>query len=267
MKKITDTKIINLLKTIKNTEGTVAILELIKSIQKAYVDEDSTNKDRLINAVFATQFCRIWLQWINEEKRPKTECITQNSFEGLEINIVLVIKLLLEDKLDAIHRMSSQTNENFFRTLRSYTGVEHLDVNCSMKGFLTRVQRMQSEEILMNDLQEKYYFPTLSKRAFKNKRSPTKIEENDIEKYIKIGINKASSLCRSLGMNCKDFDLATIVSKVESWESIDIESDEEDFLDSLNDGLNQDSEDEDDSYEIMQHKNLELNSRKSSKYF
>ena len=249
----------------KNTEGTVAVLQLIDSIQKSFVNSDSTNKDRLVNAIFVVQFCRIWLQWLQNEDRPDTEFISQNAFEGLEINAVLIINLLLSNKLEFIPIMSSQMNEKFFRTLRSYTGVEHLDVNCSIKGFASRVQRMQCEEILMNDLESKYTFPTLTKRAMKMKEHQVQLEETEIQEYIQIGIDKAVSYCSLLGMTVPYTDLKQLVTKVDSWVSNEEEIIDDDHLECENDELQENIDDEDDSYEIMQLKNMELDNKKSSK--
>lgn len=145
----------------KNTEATLLYLRLIKSVLIAYVNEDSSVRQRIFHAVYAVHFIRIWRQWLHNNNISTKHFMTKNSWEGLEINLILLLQFSLENKSENIYFHNSQVNESFFRLLRSYTGMENMVVNVSMKGFISRVHKIELEEFLMSDLSlsNKFKFP------------------------------------------------------------------------------------------------------------
>lgn len=130
-----DDYILNLLERVENADGTIAYLQVIKSVLKAYVMPYTTVPDRIYNGFYAVCFIRIWRQWLYENQIPLKHFTSQNAWEGLEMLIVLLIKLSLENNAKNISILSSQDVEAFFRKLRSYTGIESTVVNVSMKSF------------------------------------------------------------------------------------------------------------------------------------
>ena len=178
----------------------------------AYVYEDTSDKDRIINAVFATMFMRIWAQYLNNNSMSKKYFITVNAFECLELNLIFLIKMIKCDKLQYIFLLSSQNNEAFFRSLRSFTGMESSAVNCSVKSFIMRVQKMQAEERLMYDFRENVKFHKLQSRENKkNRMKKEDLIEVEIEEYINTGMEKAFHECSKLGMDITDIDLEVIL--------------------------------------------------------
>jgi hypothetical protein len=192
-----------LLHQIKNTEATILYLELIKSVLKAYVDEETSVFDRIVNAVFAVYFIRIWRQYLNDNKISVNHFLTLNVWEGLELNLILLIKLALDNKAENIYFMNSQLNESFFRLLRSFTGMENLVVNCSMKGFISRLHRIQLEDFLMTELSKegKITFPKLVSREKHKKTPKANLNENEIKEAVDDGIKLAIQKASQVGMN------------------------------------------------------------------
>jgi hypothetical protein len=88
--------------------------------------------------------------------------ITMNAWEGLEINLVLLINLIIRSKAHNIHEMNSQIREAFFRLLRSYTTIESTIVNFSMKGLTSRMHIIELEEHIIYRLKDKITFPKSS---------------------------------------------------------------------------------------------------------
>lgn len=239
-----------MLKKFKNTEGTVAYLNLIQSVLKAYVNPTTTVADRIFHGVYAVMFLRIWRQWLHDKKFSVCHFTSQNSWEGLEMLLVLLIKLAQENKAENIHLLNSQECEAFFRKLRSYTGVESMIVNCSMKGFMTRNHRIQIDEKLMFDLKERFIFPKLLAREKRRTNPKGNLRTSQIHQIIETAMKTAYDITKSLNMSVKKIELEKFLKPV----SIDSDmrqepsSDEEiipDFLGSENDEINIDILNED----------------------
>jgi len=261
-------KVLELLKQIEYAEGTVAFLNVMRSLLTAYVSEDTSDYERIKNAVYATIFIRIWSQHLKNEGISTKHFIATNAFECLEINLILLVKLLKENRLKYIHMLSSQNNESFFRCIRSYTGIECMAVNASMKSFISKTQRIQIEEKLMYDLKEEFTFPKLASREKKLKIKTECLIEEEIKDAIEVGIQLANEECTKLGMNCRRIDLRSIL-RVR-----DIPYDEEtdsndDFLDVSLETTDLDCLIEEDSENVtaLTVGNIQFTNEKTSKYF
>lgn len=168
--------------------------------------------------------------------------LTLNSWEGLELNLILLLKLALDDKAENIYFFNSQINEAFFRLLRSYTGMESMVVNCSMKGFISRVHRIQLEEIIMKELEDQLKFPKLLSREKRPPKSKGHLTRHQIEEIIENGLTFASNQAKEIGMTVPVIQLATFLKTVKmdclDDQNFDEYDPEEDLLGSNGDKVN-----------------------------
>lgn len=224
-------------------------MELIRSVLLAYVEEETSVGDRIFNAVFAVFFIRIWRQWLYSSKISVDHFLTQNAWEGLELNLILLIKLATENNAENIYFFNSQNNESFFRQLRSFTGMECMVVNCSLKGFVSRVHRIQLEEVLMADMSknEKFTFPKLLSREKHQRKAKANLRVENIEELIKKGMAHATEKANQIGMSCDKIELERFLKTVNIVLPDEVNNeitDEEDFLGASQDILNSDNLDE-----------------------
>lgn len=247
--KITDEKVLNILSQMPKTEATIICLRLMRSVLKAYVMQETTVQERIFHAVYSIHFIRIWRQWLHNSKISVNHFITQNSWEGLELNLILLIKLALENNAENIYFFNSQENESFFRLLRSYTGMESMVVNCSMKGFISRVHKLQLEELLMQELgnDKKLLFPKLLSREKHISKSKANLSREQIEEICQSAINMANNESSQIGMTVSAIQLENFLKKADNFLEINPNEDEndpedeiqEDFLNSANDVINE----------------------------
>lgn len=202
----------------------------MRSLLIAYVNDDTTDYERIKHAVYAITFIRIWGQYLLDEEISTKHFITSNALHCLEVNLLLLIKLVKSNKLQYIHLISSQNNESFFRCVRSYTGTESMAVNASMKGFISKIQRIQIEEKLMHDLKEDFYFTKLESRDKKLRLKNEVLTEQEIKEAIEVGMNEAKDACTALGMDRRNVDLRKIL-KIQNIIFNEDEEFDDDFLD------------------------------------
>lgn len=251
--KITDDRVLNLLATMPKTEATIIYLRLMRSILQAYVMEDTTVQEKIFHAVFAIHFIRTWRQWLHDSKISIQHFMTQNSWDGLELNLILLLKLALENKAENIYLFNSQNNEAFFRLLRSYTGMESMVVNCSMKSFISRVHKLQIEEQLMHELDcdGEIKFPKLLNREKHVPKAKANLSRVQIEDICQSAINMASNEAHQIGMVVGELKIDLFLKKltITTENNADNENDtdndmREDFLNSANDFYNEANIDE-----------------------
>lgn len=232
-----------MLSHIERAEATILYLRLIRSVLKAYVIEDTSVQDRIFHGVFVVHFIRIWRQWIYNKKISVDHFITLNSWEGLELNLILLLRLARDNKAENIYFFNSQINEAFFRLLRSYTGMESMIVNCSMKGFISRVHRIQLEEIIMKGLEEQFKFPKLLSREKHRPKSKENLTRNQIEGIIENALTFASNQAKEIGMDVPVLQLKSFLKSVKmdclDDQNPDEFDPEEDLLGSSGDNFNE----------------------------
>lgn len=207
MEKITSETTIKLLKTIPHSEATISYLSLIEHVLKTYVHADTPVEDRLFSAVFVVQFLRIWRQWLSENGMDMKNFVSSNTWEGLEINLILLISLCVLGETEAIHLINSQRNEKFFRKVRSFTGCESTVVNCSIKSFMHRLHLILFERRSVKKLKCDLKFPC---EEGKKKRIVThnRLTEVEMEQIISQANVAAQNETRRLGMICNSqFDV------------------------------------------------------------
>lgn len=237
----------------------------MRSVLIAYVNEDTSNYDRVKHAVFSTAFVRIWAQFLINEGISFKHFITNNAFECLELNLILLIKLLKANMLHYIHILSSQNNESFFRCVRSYTGIESMAVNASMNSFISKTQRIQVEEKLMSDLKENISFSKIISREKKQKIKIETLLDVEIKEAIELGLKQAQDECSKLGMNCRKIDVRSIL-KIPDVAFEEGEDSDDDFLEITDEDVDIDGLIEE-NIENISVGNMQFTNKRSSESF
>lgn len=264
--KIISDSVLKLLRNIKNAEGTIVFLEVMKAIKAAYVNKDTPLRQKIFQATWSLHFLRLWKSWLINNKISTKHFISTNSYECAEVNFLFLIKMVQLRKSEHIHYLNSQINEGFFRKLRSFCGVEDLVVSSSIKGVLTRIQKIQTEERISSDLMYKYSFQKLESK--KNSIIEcANMSIGEIAQTISEAINFANFKAISLGMDVSSVDMRKLVIEVketrkttqkkltqneededneeENYDDNSEDENVEDLLDSVNDMVNIENIDQD----------------------
>ncbi|CAF3519857.1 unnamed protein product [Rotaria socialis] len=234
--KICSDDVISCLNNIKDSEGIIMYLRLLRSIMIAYIDKLTTPLDRLYHAWFSVFINRLWYIWIDNMKKidldkslheltgiisnqkytkKKQFFITNNAYYCIEINahqLTYLALLVIEKKLPLealnIYLFSSQTCEGMFRSARSMSGTFSSIVNFSVQEFLNRTQKLS----LLNKIKTEsefgsnnntIVFPKHHKQS-KQWKQPTRVTEGNNElnletmtQIIKQAYNDATELLYS----------------------------------------------------------------------
>ena len=158
---------------------------------------------RIFHAVYVVQFLRIWRQWLHDNSLSEKSFVTKNAWDGLEIDLILLIKMAMLNKAENSYIWNSQPAEGFFRQARSFTGIESTIVNFTMKTLLFRIQL---EERLMRDLSISLNlkFPKILKREKLHCSANAILTRNDIETIIDQAMNASIIDAENIGMRCKE---------------------------------------------------------------
>lgn len=212
--KITTERVLALLRGMENTHGTVIYLELIQCGLKAFVDHDTSIAERLFNAVYMISFLRIWKTDILKRKLPSESFITISCYEGLEMNLVWLLRLIIDKRAHNISENSSQQCESEFRHIRSMTGVQNTQINCTPKMFLSRLHKIELSERIMFELEDHISFPTIEQREKRHRRVVHDIDPSEIQLIIETGIFAAMEKSRELGIYYEETSLKDLLTSL-----------------------------------------------------
>lgn len=207
--KICDDRVRNLLsKNVKDSEATVMYLEMMKNIIESYVDVSLTPLNRIEKMWYSLFMIRLWREYISS--RPsltlKDNFLTQNCYACIEINahsLILLITFLKNNGMSEYflpHLLTSQPCESTFRQIRSFTSTFSTVVNCSVKEILGRINKIQLQNDIVQNLSStsKFVFPRFDplKSEQKNMLNLPTPEEicNQIEKCKKNAISDAAKI-------------------------------------------------------------------------
>jgi hypothetical protein len=250
MHKIIQDKVISSLSQIEDTEGTIAVLDLLRDLNNAYVDADTLPLDRIFYAVKAVYFTRYWrLDLSNQNIDSSKHFITKCAWECMEINLAFLIKVVRDGESENIHEQNSQNNESHFRKVRSFSPIESTVVNFDARGYRKRLHKIIYEEKLMQKIPE-VVFPKLERRKTKKSREKIECTEKEIEDAVARGIMAAKQKAFDLGMRDFNVDLKNYFRAPHSLKANEImeEIEEDDLITSNEENNNhiseQDEEDE-----------------------
>lgn len=191
-----------LLTEIEGTEGSIAFLDFLESVWKAYVCEVTPTLERLKYAVDSAYFPRYWKQYCKDNKISSKHFMTKNAWDGLEINLAMLLRLIIDKEAHNIFQHTSQNVEGFFRKSRSYSSVGSSVVNFDAKDFESRAHKIAFEENVYTEIKD-IKFPKLDKRESLPIREPEEFTESEIREAIAEGIELAKK--RALGVGITNF--------------------------------------------------------------
>jgi len=181
---------------------------------KAFVAHETSIDERLFNAVYMIFFLRIWKTDVVKRNLPSESFITSNCFEGLEINLLWLLKLITDNRAHNISENSSQQCESEFRHIRSMTGVQNTQINCTPKTLLSRLHKIEMCERIMFELKDKIVFPVLEQREKRHSRDVREIKTSDIHIIIESGMFAAIEKSKELGIHQEEITLKDLIGSV-----------------------------------------------------
>lgn len=220
--KICDNRVISLLSTASDTQGTIMYLKIIQNILRSFLDVTLTPLEQIRFIWVATFLLRLWRESIiqNKTQKLKDNFITTNSYVCVEINAHSLILLILElksknlDRLFNIELFGSQPCENNFRQLRSLSSTFSTVTDCSLLEATHKMARIELQNRITYELKG-FDFPRLgvhSKKYFSNtdrngvlpKKNWNKLpNKTEIIHEVEMAKLEAKEIAKSLGITLK----------------------------------------------------------------
>ncbi|XP_062555195.1 uncharacterized protein LOC134220217 [Armigeres subalbatus] len=171
-------------------------------------------------------------------------CVTTNTYWCIEINahsIVNYIVLCRDENLPYLPELlHSQTCESFFRTTRSFTSTESTVVNFTMKGFESKLNRIQAKTEIMHDSTNGFDFPRVQSNKTPND-AQTLPTDAEIRKCIEESKAQATDTLLAFGIERSDMNFSESIilrpnashrrsnREVGKYEFVDVNSLDQDF--------------------------------------
>lgn len=171
----------------------------MEEVWKAYVCEVTPTLERLTDSVSSTLFVRFWRQHCFDNKINKDFFMTQNAWEGLEINLATLLRLILDGEAQNVFQQNSQEDEKFFRKERAFTPIGSTNVNFDTKEFKRRAHKIGYEQKIYKDI-DGVDFPKMEKKSKLPIRKKEFFKDADIGKAIIEGVERAKERAISLGI-------------------------------------------------------------------
>lgn len=208
VEKICDARVLELLKEyVKNSDGTVAYLKILKSSLDAYLSINISPLEKVDKIWYS-----IHMRANIVDHRSYTldkNFITTNMYACIELNgHSLISSMLYLRKVGAqqcffLLLYGSQPCEHTFRLIRSMSSTYSTIVNFSTKGFIEKTQHVQyGQQLMAVDLTE-YDFPDVNAKIKRSLKSSEVLKElpseNDIIEAVETAkaraIRDAAALC------------------------------------------------------------------------
>ncbi|KAL4153941.1 hypothetical protein QTP88_001774 [Uroleucon formosanum] len=165
VKKMCSPVVIEMLKNIPDSQGTIAFLKVMNDILLSFLDKSIALEDRIYKIWYSLYFLRIWRYSILNDQQftLKNNFITTNSYSCIELSahsLIILIKKCRDNNYSLRPSMfipwsySNQACEEMFRTARSMTSTYSTMINFSMNNILKRLTRIQLLNSIQNDLHE-----------------------------------------------------------------------------------------------------------------
>ena len=242
IEKIVNDKVFTLLEQIPRSQGMICYLKLIKRVLIAYCYPNIESKERLKNAVYCVEFLRLWKQdSLNKvDNRKDSHFVTTGIFDSMELDLIMLLSLIIKAKDQNINELSSQSCENFFRLLRSFTTVESTVVNFTLKGIISRISKILFVGDVSHKLGDVMRFDKSEKVVNSNNINQNATSMAEIQNSICVGRIEAKNDARSLKI-CQEVssfrDVIKPVNCIELLayvENTDEEESDTDYFDVLN---------------------------------
>lgn len=189
VRRMCDAKVIDLLKKeVINSEATALFLEMIRDIVDSYTAPNLMPLERIEKIFYPTFILRIWRDYISKSKKYNLEnnFLTMNCYSCIELNAHSLIQIMLYLKENNMEHLfmptlySSQQCESTFRQLRSFSSTFSTVTNCTVKGALSRINRIQ----YLNEVRHltKFCYPRLANQndTVQQHKLPSQQEISDV---------------------------------------------------------------------------------------
>lgn len=187
--RICDEKVIELLKNVPGSDGTIIYLKLIDNIIKSYMDPNITPLERVELIWYAVFLLRIWRNFLSTHKKYnlKTNFLSLNCYTCVELNAHnLVLCILYLKKINSAEHFlpvlyGSQQCESIFRQIRSFTSTYSTVVNCSVLEIIQRLKKIDLQNEITFVSLPNFSFPRIGNKTVtessvvKNKQLPSEV--------------------------------------------------------------------------------------------
>lgn len=206
-RKVCEPKVIELLKIIPGSEGTVAYLRIMRSIYDAFINHERTDLERLYDGFWALSMIRRWRNNVGIGERE--HFITNVNWTCLELNVAFLYEMIKKGFGKFLPIWNSQYCEETFRTLRAMTPSGLTQVNFTLIEALDRLRRVEKIHEITSKMKDLFVFPENLKIKSDVGSNATIRTEPPSDEECNTVISKANKdaelLCKSLGM--KDLNL------------------------------------------------------------
>lgn len=156
---------------IKDSDGTVQYLQIIRDVIGALMDKELTPLQRVHKIWYSLFLIRLWREFIisKREYTLANNFLTMNCYSCIEINAhslvlcILHLRDINRPELFAPYLYDSQACESTFRQLRGMTTVHSVVTNCSLKEAIARTSKIQLQNDIMHVTSHEYVYPRTKK--------------------------------------------------------------------------------------------------------
>lgn len=182
---------------IKDSEGTIQFLQIIRDVVDSFMNPMLTPLQRTRKIWYSLFILRIWRDFIQSSKKYtlKDNFLTANCFSCIELNAhsmilcMLYLKQVNKPELFIPSLFESQPCENIFRQIRSLTSVYSTVTNCTVKETTSRISNIQFQNQIMQLTSKQFVYPRL--------KNPSNVQ-NKVELPSQDTIHKEIELCQKL---------------------------------------------------------------------
>ncbi|XP_038119743.1 uncharacterized protein LOC119769938 [Culex quinquefasciatus] len=199
---------------IPDSDATVLYLTMMKDIMEVFIKNSSRDvvspTEAVVKIWHVVFVLRAWRNYCVRKFNGLKHTVTTNTYWCVELNahsLVNYIALCREEDLQYLpDLLQSQTCEGFFRTARSFTSTESTVVNFTMKGFETKLNRIQAKTDVSHDKTHGFSFRRVDKKIDQPKRNCTLPTTSEIRELIESARDQAYSELIRLGLDDAEID-------------------------------------------------------------
>ncbi|GAB0086766.1 hypothetical protein DMENIID0001_009430 [Sergentomyia squamirostris] len=212
-KKLGTNRVISTLDSyVPESKSTQKYIWLMKELLDSYSGKDGdhtlTHTQRLRKIWCVLFFLRGWRLWLQKKKLKRTNFISSNAYQCVELNAHSFVAALVQSRdlhghkyfIPSLH--NSQNCENHFRTCaaRSMSTTGSTVINFSMLDFTYKSRRINTLEMLSNDINGQFILPRWKTYEHENEEGGPLPSNETLEKIINIAKKDALEQLRDVGI-------------------------------------------------------------------
>lgn len=243
------------------SEATIEYLKLMEYGVFSFLRKDLTASERLYQIWYTIFFMRLWKDWLVQNKKTAENFVTSNIYSCIELNghaLINLIVLLKPDNHDQIFQpwlWSSQSCEQYFRTLRTMSTTFNTVVNFSTRDVLYRIKKIELQQDIKQKLSSNDYIFKNSHRGYSesselnsdnyNSNFPNNDEIYSIifksridaeASAIKLGLYNVDNLHLNIPFHIKTLPIIPTSTELQDDDNVDEDLDEENNAEAEIDG-------------------------------